>query len=624
MESVRSPEKKAFQARLHSLLEDTLAHANRESLAQFQAAHPKILSPAHALYPIQLLALVPPIRDHLALHHQPPEAIRQVLMERPSLYLKRVGNFIRPRSVRTSLTFVVNRLLGDANYFRDAALYNEQGMLVIVALVSCVDIAVLFEWNGVHDRDERVRLLLDALNQCPFVVVRGALAWRLSPRERVVAQLRRLLQRGPTDAELHDLYLGNQEFVLQQLLQHSSMADLCDSDTETVTALLSEQLDMVLRTDPELGPIVQLRVAAEAEVPPSPPPSPLPSPLATLRTISADNPVDLNVLWMTKHYGNFSVLSYNILSPALVGPAKYRTKEELTLDWGVRCHRIYSEIRSSAASVVCLMELQAAYTPGVEDVATSVREVMKGLGYDYVLAENYRAKGVPWVHAVAIFYRRNVFTLVEGRSYSAFQDFTVKRLTDYYSRGYFCSPHAFAVARLVHKNTQKPVTIAAVHVPRACNASTRQIEHIKQIVYLQAVLDTVSQGFPQAPVIVCGDFNSEMGDPPLELMTKGLVTEWPAPSTPSVKLPYAQFSHALQLKSAYDPVPELTNVRGAIPPKFTNFFAGTIDYIFASPGLRVTTTLYVPPVGKCIAEGGLPNDRHPSDHLPVGAAFEFV
>lgn len=52
-------------------------------------------------------------------------------------------------------------------------------------------------------------------------------------------------------------------------------------------------------------------------------------------------------------------------------------------------------------------------------------------------------------------------------------------------------------------------------------------------------------------------------------------------------------------------------------------FTGTLDYIFFRPSnsLRFVNLLALPAPGSPDLEGGLPNNSHPSDHLPIGADF---
>lgn len=65
---------------------------------------------------------------------------------------------------------------------------------------------------------------------------------------------------------------------------------------------------------------------------------------------------------------------------------------------------------------------------------------------------------------------------------------------------------------------------------------------------------------------------------------------------------------------------------GAPPPSreatVMSLFADTLDYLWLTPSepraLRIAATLPCPPLDCLMEEGGLPNARWPSDHLPIG------
>ena len=54
-------------------------------------------------------------------------------------------------------------------------------------------------------------------------------------------------------------------------------------------------------------------------------------------------------------------------------------------------------------------------------------------------------------------------------------------------------------------------------------------------------------------------------------------------------------------------------------------FEGCIDYIFHSEQLATTGVLPTPTAAEAACEGGgLPSSVVPSDHVPIGASFQFV
>ncbi len=126
---------------------------------------------------------------------------------------------------------------------------------------------------------------------------------------------------------------------------------------------------------------------------------------------------------------------------------------------------------------------------------------------------------------------------------------------------------------------------------------------------------------PDCPIILCGDMNATILDEVVRLVVNRSASMRPLRAP--LCFPYRTLRHDLHLLSAYSTPPECTTMRGA-SGDFRNFFAAAIDHIFHTPELRVVNTLVTPPVHKLVSTASIPNDDHPSDHLPIGAAFEFV
>ena len=98
--------------------------------------------------------------------------------------------------------------------------------------------------------------------------------------------------------------------------------------------------------------------------------------------------------------------------------------------------------------------------------------------------------------------------------------------------------------------------------------------------------------------------------PPLDL----------TPARSATPPPPRGYHHTLHLTNAYESLgvaPELTNK--------TPDFEGVIDYIFTSSLLTPKGVLPTPTAVEAAREGGgLPSSMVPSDHVPIGASFDFA
>eukprot|EP01018_Ginkgo_biloba_P008048 Gb_28232 [translate_table: standard] len=132
--------------------------------------------------------------------------------------------------------------------------------------------------------------------------------------------------------------------------------------------------------------------------------------------------------------------------------------------------------------------------------------------------------------------------------------------------------------------------------------------------------DTVSERFSSKPlIIVMGDFNSTPGDEVYQYITSG-TTPCEKGSSCIANVLEAPEDRRIALRSLYEYI-------GGEPP-FTNYtpgFTGTLDYILfsVSDHLEPISFLKLPSVDSPDIVGGLPNNHHPSDHLPIGADFEI-
>eukprot|EP00048_Salpingoeca_helianthica_P020919 m.9298 g.9298 ORF g.9298 m.9298 type:complete len:602 (+) comp5389_c1_seq1:121-1926(+) len=585
-------------------LEGALSHANKSQFVEFQRVNAdRFPIMSNGLYSWSLLAAFPPIAKVLADLGRDALFLETAVSEGKSILLQCIGVYVRPRAIGTSLPRLLDDLLGDWNYHRDLSLYNPVHDVSILALMSHLRVAVFFEWYGIHDVADRNRYLEAGLNQCRLVRFDPVttIVTRLSVPERVVAQVKRLLRTGPTDSSLRDLHLGNHAFALAHIVRHPTMEQLCLPNVDAVAALLRSEPSVTLEQQEDTLIVRLSHPPADSMATVTP---------LLLRTVSAADTVNLKLKWLKPTFGHFTVLTYNVLAPSLTSAAHFPERDLATLTWEVRRHRLFSEIHSAEASIVCLQELQFDPVNPATHTSLDTDSFMRANGYKSILAQYHSPNPAFKPLVVGLFYKDSTFELVSGRSVLVFSDCLKRRFLDNESKEHFRFSHAFAVARLRHRVTRREVTVASVHVIRDLHNRERQLA------YMQAVLDTLKAEAGDGPVLLCGDFNSTVHEGVVSLVATGRAVSRPVAG---VRFPYRSFGHTLDLAPAYTAPLECTTARTK-----PDLFVAQIDYIFASNSLQAVNTLRVPGIEECMAETGLPNARHPSDHLPIGAAYSFL
>jgi hypothetical protein len=152
------------------------------------------------------------------------------------------------------------------------------------------------------------------------------------------------------------------------------------------------------------------------------------------------------------------------------------------------------------------------------------------------------------------------------------------------------------------RNGTDTFTVATYHMP--CAFTQPELMRL----HAEALIDLVKVKAGNNPLILLGDFNALPGSEVYRMLTS-------------------------EFTSAYNPEPEFTN---KAKYKYDSMispveFTGTIDYVF-SRGLKLVSNLHilghdiegVPRKTEDFNGVYLPTFGHPSDHLPVGATYEFI
>ncbi|XP_050235194.1 carbon catabolite repressor protein 4 homolog 4 [Mercurialis annua] len=328
----------------------------------------------------------------------------------------------------------------------------------------------------------------------------------------------------------------------------------------------------------------------------------------------------------------FSLVSYNILAQVYVKSSYFPHSPSPSLKWKSRSKEVLTILKNVGADFLCLQE--------VDEYESFYKQNMESHGYSSIYIQRSGQKrdgcGIFYKHKRAellfeeIIEYNDLVNSVQEESCSRGDEVIERDANGDKSgeakngassnstsedRGDPNDPRVrlkrdcvgiMAAFRL--KNASRHVIIVAnTHLywdPEWADVKLAQAKYLKLRLSQFKIL--VSDKFECSPsVCLAGDFNSTPGDQVYQYLISG------NSSVDDVHIP---------LCSAYG------DTRGE--PSFTNCtpdFTDTLDYIFFSPDhkIKAVSLLQLPEADSPDVLGGLPNFYHPSDHLPIGAEFEF-
>ncbi|CDY27147.1 BnaA08g07850D [Brassica napus] len=320
----------------------------------------------------------------------------------------------------------------------------------------------------------------------------------------------------------------------------------------------------------------------------------------------------------------FRLVSYNILAQVYVKSSFFPHSPPACLKWKARSHAILSVLKKLQADFFCLQE--------VDEYDSFYRKNMESLGYSgiYIQRTGQRKRD-----GCAIFYKPSCAELVtkERIEYNDLLD-EQKIETSNEAKGDekeakdsqkdsrdLNDPQVrlkrdcvgIMAAFRINKPFHHMVIVANTHLywdPELADVKLAQAKYL--LSRLAQFKTLISDEFECTPsLLLAGDFNSIPGD----MVYSYLVSGYKKPAET-----IAEEVAPIPMCSVY----EVT--RGE--PKFTNCtpgFTNTLDYIFFSPSdfIKPVSILQLPEPESPDVVGFLPNDHHPSDHLPIGAEFEI-
>lgn len=327
----------------------------------------------------------------------------------------------------------------------------------------------------------------------------------------------------------------------------------------------------------------------------------------------------------SKENNSFTLMSYNTLCQHYATPKMYKYTPSWALNWDYRREKLTEEIFANSANIICLQEVE---TRTYEEywVPLMLSKGYHGVFHCKSRAKTMNEKSAKRVDGCATFYQSGVFELVDkkileyGRLVISQDKF--KKTEDIFNR-FMNKDNIASVSVLQHTASGKKVIVTNTHLhwdPEYNDVKAMQVAVLLE--ELQVVVKKYNNGrddINKIPLIVCGDFNSQINSAVYQLFSQGISKDHgDLKDRDYGKYTSEGLSHPFHLRSAYDVIGELP---------FTNFtptFTEVIDYIWYS-----TASLSVKGLLGEIDEKyteqviGFPTAHFPSDHLSLVTKFEF-
>mmetsp|Transcript_17523 Transcript_17523/g.52712 ORF Transcript_17523/g.52712 Transcript_17523/m.52712 type:complete len:626 (-) Transcript_17523:269-2146(-) len=369
---------------------------------------------------------------------------------------------------------------------------------------------------------------------------------------------------------------------------------------------------------------------------------PTPKEARTRRMIS--NGGTFNAEWLSKQ---FKVMNWNVLADLYATESVYPYCEKWALSWSWRKHLILKELKSMAADIITLQEVQK------DAFDDWFRPQLAEAGYEGIFQQKKRDpifhRGKYTAEGCATFYKTTRFKRVDKHviDYDKLSASEVRCLI----------PDLAAAEKGIQRLSKGNIALAAVledmhiktsHQAQAtgpngghvlcvvnthilCDPSAADVKLWQAHLLLQTLKQLPVNGQPgysgpppAMPLLICGDFNSTPDSAVYEYLRRGSVQ--PAHedlrSDPCglLKQAHLQLRHNMCMATAY----ETCNGREAQYTNYTEDFKGTLDYIWFSPdALAVLAISQVDDESQLQQETALPSSTRPSDHVSLVATFMF-
>jgi len=357
---------------------------------------------------------------------------------------------------------------------------------------------------------------------------------------------------------------------------------------------------------------------------------PTPQEARTRRMISHGGA--FNAEWLSKQ---FKVMNWNVLADLYATESVYPYCEKWALSWTWRKHLILKELKSMAADVITLQEVQKdAYDEWF-------RPQLQEAGYEGIFQQKKRDpifhRGKYTAEGCATFYKTTRFKRVDKHviDYDKLSANEVRCIIP------DAQLAAAGLQRLSKGNIALAVILEDLHIKttHASQATGPRGGHVLYVVNTHILCDPGAADVKlwqahllllslkqmpvsNMPLLICGDFNSTPDSAVYEYLRRGSVRldHEDLRADPCGLLHRLQMRHTFAMATAY----ETCNGREAQYTNYTEDFKGTLDYIwFSQEALSVLAVSQVDDESQLTQETALPSSTRPSDHVSLVATFMF-
>ena len=274
---------------------------------------------------------------------------------------------------------------------------------------------------------------------------------------------------------------------------------------------------------------------------------------------------------------------------------------------------------SYGADIICLQEVEARQFDIFFKPELLQKGDYEGVYYSRSWSRQMSEAERPFYDGAAIFFKRSVFEYADDKLVE-FQQLALERSEQDRTKSYdrmTTKDNIAILLHLRHLKTKSDMIVGNVHLH--WNSVFSDVR-LMQAIFLSEEMEKYTSQYPNAAILLCGDFNSFPSDGIYEFLTKGhLSTEHPEFLSHSYT-DRKSFEHGLDLRDAYG----LDSNSTPLLP-FTNYtpaFKAIIDYIYYRPNkLSVLGVLGGLPDDFVKQVVGLPNEYFPSDHISLLAEF---